>query len=136
VLEVAAYYIVTAGRGYPVNRGEISFWVLCALAGGPAFGWGGWTWRSGPPRLRPAGGALLAATWLAEAVGTYQLRLHDRSAALLFLATGLALLAGLASASADVRHRLAVTAAITLVAALVGVAVYWQVLDALFVVVN
>jgi hypothetical protein len=131
MLEVVAYYVVTAARGYAVSHSEILFWVVCALVGGPLFGWSGWAWRSGPERLRPWGGALLAATWLAEAIGTYQLRLGYRSAAILFLVIGFVLLAVIVLASQPLRHRLAVTTGIAVLTGLVGVVVYWQVLAAL-----
>jgi hypothetical protein len=129
VLEVVAYYVVSAARGYAVSRSEIIFWIACALVGGPLFGWSGWAWRSGPERLRPWGGALLAATWLAEAIGSYQLRLGYHSAAILFLVIGLALLAVIVLSSQVVRRRLAATAGITVLTGLVGVVIYWQVLD-------
>ena len=136
VLEVAAYYLVTAGRGYAVSHGEIIFWVVCALFGGPLFGWGGWAWRSGPERLRPWGGALPAATWLAEAIGTYQLRLGYHSEAILFLAIGFALLAVTVLASPSLRQRVAFTAGVSVLIVLAGVVVYWQLLGALTAAVS
>jgi hypothetical protein len=129
VLEVAAYYVVTVARGYPASPSEVIFWSVCALAGGPLFGWSGWAWRSGPERLGPWGGALLAATWLGEAIGSYQLRLGYRSAAILFAAIGLALLAATAAGSSAIRRRRTATAVITVLAGLVGVVLYWRVLD-------
>jgi hypothetical protein len=131
VLEVVAYYIVTAARGYGVSQSEIIFWVVCALVGGPLFGWSGWAWRSGPERVGPWGGALLAATWLAEGIGSYQLRLGYHSAAILFLLIGFTLLVVVVLASQSLRRRLAATAGITVLAGLVGIIIYWQVLDAL-----
>jgi hypothetical protein len=74
---------------------------------------------------------LLAATWLAEAIGTYQLRLGYRSAAILFLVIGLALLVVVVLASRPLRHRLVATAGITILTGLVGIVVYWQLLAAL-----
>jgi Family of unknown function (DUF6518) len=131
VLEVVAYYMVTAARGYGVSQSEIIFWVVCALVGGPLFGWSGWAWRSGPERVRPWGGALLAATWLAEGIGSYLLRLGYHSAAVLFLLIGFALLVVVVLVSQSLRRRLAATAGITVLAGLVGVVIYWQGLDAL-----
>ena len=130
VLEVVSYYVVTAARGYSGSSSEIVFWIVCALVGGPLFGWSGWAWRSGPEQLR-AWGALLAATWLAEAIGTYQLRLGYHSAAVLFLVIGLALFVGLLAVRALRRH-LAVTAAITVAATVVGFLIYWRALDLIF----
>jgi hypothetical protein len=131
VLEVVAYYVVTAARGYGVSQSEITFWVVCALVGGPLFGWSGWAWRSGPERARPWGAALLAATWLAEGIGSYQLRLGYQSAAILFLLIGFALLVVVVLASQSLRRRLAATTGITVLAGLVGILFFWQVLDAL-----
>lgn len=131
VLEVVAYFVTAGVRGYGGISGDIVFWTACALVGGPLFGWAGWTWRSGPERLRPWGGALLAATWLAEAIGTYQLRLGYHSAAMLFAVIGLALLAVVVLASRPVRRRPAATAGITALACLAGVVIYGPVLAVL-----
>jgi hypothetical protein len=68
---------------------------------------------------------------LGLAIGTYQLRLGYRSAAILFLVIGFALLAVIVLASQSLRRRLAVTAGITVLTGLVGVVVYWQVLATL-----
>jgi len=122
---------VTAARGYGVGQSEIIFWVVCALVGGPLVGWSGWAWRSGPERVRPWGGALLAATWLAEGIGSYQLRLGYHYAAILFLLIGFALLVVMVLASQGLRRRLVATTGITVLAGLVGIVIYWQVLDAL-----
>jgi hypothetical protein len=58
-----------------------------------------------------------------------QLRLGYRSAAILFAAIGLALLAATAAGSSAIRRRRTATAVITVLAGLVGVVLYWRVLD-------
>lgn len=131
LLEVAAYYAVTGARGFAAAGSELIFWTACALIGGPLFGWSGWAWWSGPDRLKPWG-ALLGATWLAEAIGSYQLRLGYHSSAILFFVIGVALLAAMVLTSHALRRRLAATAAITVVAGLAGTLLYWQALDVLF----
>jgi hypothetical protein len=125
VTEVVAYYAVTQARGYPARGSEVAFWVVTALIGGPLFGWGGWAWRRGPARLRPVGAGLAGATFLAEAVGTYDLRLHYESTVILYLLVGVALTVAVALTSATVRRRPAALAASTVVFSIVGVLVYW-----------
>ncbi|MCW2496452.1 DUF6518 family protein [Jatrophihabitans sp.] len=95
--EVAGYYVVTPLRGYPITETEIVFWGACAVIGGPLFGWAGWAWQHAGPALRPIGAAALPATFLAEAMGTYAMRLHYRSAAVLFFVIGLVLVAVVAA---------------------------------------
>jgi hypothetical protein len=70
VLEVMAYYAVTAARGYAVNHSEIIFWTVCALVGGPLFGWSGWAWHS-RPRLSSIAIPPLVGLWH-ERVGQYR----------------------------------------------------------------
>jgi hypothetical protein len=86
--EVIGYYLATALRGFAVADSEIAFWTACALIGGPLFGWAGWAWRRAPNRLRPVGAAFLPSVFLAEAVGTYAIRLHYAGDAILFAAIG------------------------------------------------
>jgi hypothetical protein len=128
VLEVVAYYVTAAARGYPVNRAEIVFWVVCAVFGGPLFGWAGWAWWRAADRLSPFGAGLAPATFLAEAIGTYELRLHYQSTVVLYVAIGLALLAVVTVASRAVRKRPIRMITSTAVATLVGIAIYWQLL--------
>jgi hypothetical protein len=101
VLEVVAYYATTAARGYAVAQTEIVFWTVCALLGGPLFGWAGWAWRAGPHAGRAAAGAFLPATFLGEGVGAYLVRLHYDADAALFVVIAAALLA-LVAVAADV----------------------------------
>lgn len=126
VLEVVAYYVVTSARGFAVSRTEIVFWCVCAVLGGPLFGWAGWAWRRTRGTVRAIGAAFLPATFIAEAIGTYQLRLHYHRDALLFGVLGLILLA---AASASTRHA-GRTLVATAVIALAGVGIYWLGLDA------
>jgi hypothetical protein len=129
VLEVVGYYVTAAARGYPVNRGEIVFWVVCAVFGGPLFGWAGWAWWRAADRLSPLGAGLAPATFLAEAIGTYELRLHYQSTVVLYVAIGLALLAVVTLSSRAVRERPVRMITATAVAALVGIAIYWRLLS-------
>jgi hypothetical protein len=129
VLEVVGYYATAAVRGYPVNRAEIVFWVVCAVFGGPVFGWAGWTWWRAADRLRPLGAALAPATFLAEAIGTYELRLHYQTTVVLYVAIGLALLVVVTLSSRAVRERPLAVIAATAAAALIGIAIYWQILS-------
>lgn len=92
VAELAAYYLMTAARSYPLSGAYVVFWAICAIVGGPLFGCAGWAWRRGRGWPRVLGASLLPATFVAEAGGAYGLRLHCQSAALLYLAIGLALL--------------------------------------------
>jgi hypothetical protein len=129
VLEVIGYYVTAAARGYPVNRAEIVFWVVCAVFGGPLFGWAGWTWLRASDRLRPWGAGLAPATFLAEAIGTYELRLHYRTAVVLYVAIALALLAIVTLSSRAVRERPLGVIVSTAAASLVGIAIYWRLLS-------
>lgn len=126
VLEVVAYYVCTGARGYPSSNAIVAFWVACAVVGGPLFAWAGWTWRRASARLRPVGGSFLPATFLAEAIGTYQLRLHYSGDVVLYTAIGLALLAVVAFST----RRPVTTACATTAVAIFGIAVYWLGLDA------
>jgi hypothetical protein len=129
VLEVVGYYVTAATRGYPVNRAEIVFWVGCAVFGGPLFGLAGWTWVRAADRLRPWGAGLAPATFLAEGIGTYALRLHYQSTVVLYVAVGLVLLGAVTLSSRAVRERPLSVIASTAGATLVGIAVFWQLLD-------
>lgn len=127
LLEVLAYYVVTPLRGYPVDLTEIVLWTGCAIVGGPLFGWAGWAWLRAADRLRPVGAAFLPATFLAEAIGSYQLRLQYEADVLLYGVIGLVLLAVAAAST----RRPARTALATLAFGAVGILVYWLALDAL-----
>jgi len=131
VLEVIAYYVTAHLRGYPTSDATIVFWVVCAVVGGPFFGWAGWAWARGPRRLRPWAASLVPATFLAEAVGSYGLRLHDHSTVLLFVVVGLGLGVLVTALSGPVRRSPVSLLAATAVAFVVGVAVYWQLLTVL-----
>lgn len=120
VAELAAYYLTTAARGYPAGESYVVFWAMCAVAGGPLFGWAGWAWRRGTGWSRVLGASLLPATFLAEAVGSYGMRLHYQSDFLLFLLLGLALLV---VAAWPVR-RPRPTLACTMLVAVAGMIVY------------
>jgi hypothetical protein len=91
-LEVAAYYLTSSARGFPVSHAWIVFWAACAVLGGPASGWAGWAWRRATGWWQALGASFAASTFLAEGLGAYQLRLHHESSAILFLVIGLTLL--------------------------------------------
>jgi Family of unknown function (DUF6518) len=125
VLEVAAYYLTSAARGFPVSHDYTAFWTVCAIVGGPLSGWAGWAWRNGAGRVRAIGAAFLPATFIAEGIGANELRLHYPSAAILFLIIGAILLALVAW---PVRRL--DTLVWTALMAVIGVAVYGPVLEA------
>jgi hypothetical protein len=91
--EVAAYYVTTTFAQIPVTHSYIAFWVACAVTGGPVSGWAGWAWRRGTGRGGAAGQAFPAGTFIAEGIGAYWLRLHDRPAVEIFLGIGVLLFA-------------------------------------------
>jgi Family of unknown function (DUF6518) len=93
VLEVAGYYVTAIARGFPASHAYVVFWTICALAGGPLSGVAGWAWRRETGRGGAIGAAFLPGTFIAEAIGSYLLRLQQESAAGLYLAIGAVLLA-------------------------------------------
>jgi hypothetical protein len=120
LLEVAGYYLVTTLRGFPASETEILRWTGRALLGGPVFSWAGWVWRRGPARYQVIGGAFLPATFLGEAVGTYELRLHYTGDVVLYTLMGLVLLAFVVLGRGQVRK----TILATVIVGLMGVVVY------------
>jgi hypothetical protein len=120
-LEVAAYYIVTAVRGYAVSHSEILFWSVCAVLGGPLFGCG-WAWRRANVQLRPVGAAFLPATFIAEAIGTYAIRLNYHQDAAMFGLIGLVILAAMLATLTRLRSRIMLA---TAGLAVVDIGVYW-----------
>ena len=125
-MQVAGYYIASALRGFPVAHSEIAFWAACALIGGPAFGWAGWAWRRGTARTRPAGTAMLPATFLSEAIGAYVIRLHYRGDAILFAGIGLLFLLSASCLTTASRALLSWTLVLTVG----GVVIYGPILQA------
>jgi hypothetical protein len=92
VIEVLGYYATSMARGFPASLAYIVFWAVCALVGGPLFGLAGWAWRRETGRPRVIGAAFLPGTFIAEGIGTYLLRVHYTSNAVLYLVIGAALL--------------------------------------------
>jgi Family of unknown function (DUF6518) len=135
LVEVAAYF-ATADVGHiPVMHDYTTFWIVCALAGGPVAGCAGWAWRWGSPRAHGLGAAFLPGSFIAEAFGGYGLRLHYAPALMLFLVIGAVLFAllawpgtglGLIAAPAPGPVVLAWTAAF----AVAGILVYGPLLNA------
>ena len=95
-LEVLGYYVTAMARGFPASHAYIVFWTTCALIGGPLSGLAGWAWHRETGQRGAIGAAFLPATFLAEAIGSYLLRLHDEPAAVLYLAIGAWRLSGCA----------------------------------------
>lgn len=129
VLEVVGYYGVSAARGFGVSDSVVAFWIACGVVGGPLFGWGGWAWRRATGVQRAIGAALLPATFFAEAIGTYALRLHYVGEAVLFASVGVVLFLGLVVPARAMRTAVAAFTAAGVLTA-VGVVLYWAVLDA------
>jgi hypothetical protein len=124
--EVAGYYIATPLRGFPVASNEIAFWAACAVVGGPLFGWAGWAWQRGSGRDGAMGAALLPATFIAEGIGAYAIRLHYIGDAVLFGGLGLLLLIGVCRLA----HRTWAILVWTVASVVVGAVLYGPVLDA------
>ncbi|MCW2539608.1 MAG: hypothetical protein JWN95_1333 [Frankiales bacterium] len=126
VLEVLAYYAVTPLRGYPVNHSEIAFWAVCAVIGGPIFGWAGWAWLRAASRLQALGAAFLPATFLGEAIGAYGIRLHYYGDTVLYVLIGLVLLGVVVWRAGQLLSTMAFVALLTIV----GIACYGLLLEA------
>lgn len=82
LLQVVGYYLTAELRGFSANLSYVVLWSVCAVLGGPLFGAAGHLWR----RAAPAGlgAALLMATYAAEALVGYGLRLGYTGSAVLF----------------------------------------------------
>jgi len=92
VVEVAAYFLAAYLGHIPVLWNHTTFWMACALAGGPVAGLAGWAWRRGSPRAQGFGAAFLPGSFLAEAFGAYGLRLHYPPGITMFVVIGVLLL--------------------------------------------
>jgi hypothetical protein len=88
--ELIGYYATAAARGYTPGGAIVVFWALCALVGGPVFGWAGWEWWNGGGRNQALGASVLPAAFFAEAVVVYAVRLNYWSSAVLFALIGAA----------------------------------------------
>jgi hypothetical protein len=126
VLEVAAYYAANAARGYGELSTVMGFWTVCAVIGGPVFGWAGWAWLRGRGCARAVGAAFLPATFLAESVGSYWLELHYMSSFALFAVIGAALLAVVAWPA---RRLIVLTLGSTVLLSALGVVLYGPLLS-------
>jgi hypothetical protein len=85
-LQVVAYYATAHARGYATSRSLVAFWIVCAIVGGPLFGFAGQLWRNGSTRFRGLGGTALAAAFAAEGLWVYHHQLHYNTTATLWLA--------------------------------------------------
>jgi hypothetical protein len=88
--ELVGYYATASARGFAPGHAIVLFWALCALLGGPVFGWAGWEWWNGSGQARALGASVLPAAFFAEAVVVYACRLGYWSSAGLFALIGVA----------------------------------------------
>lgn len=93
VVEVGAFYFVAFARGAGADGRVVVFWTICALAGGPLFGWAGWAWRHAPGTTGAWASTFPAASFLGEAIGGYVLRFPHVAEAALYGCIGAALFA-------------------------------------------
>jgi Family of unknown function (DUF6518) len=89
--ELVGYYATASARGYAPGHALVIFWALCAVVGGPAFGWAGWQWWNGHGWVGALGASALPAAFFAEAVVVYAARLGYWSSAALFALIGVAM---------------------------------------------
>jgi hypothetical protein len=89
--ELVGYYATASARGYAPGHAIVLFWALCAVVGGPVFGWAGWQWWNGHGWAGALGASALPAAFFAEAVVVYAVRLGYWSSAALFALIGVAL---------------------------------------------
>jgi Family of unknown function (DUF6518) len=94
--------VTLAGTG-GIDTSLLWFWVVCSAVFGPLFGAAGHLLRRGPVARRGLGGALLAATFIAEGVWNDFHELHDDSSGWLWVGIGLALCAALLPTAARLR---------------------------------
>jgi Family of unknown function (DUF6518) len=89
LIEVVSYYAATALRGNAVASSEIALWIGCAVIGGPVFGYAAMSWWHGRDPRKRLVGAVLPASFMAEAISVYTLRLHYGSSTILFASLAL-----------------------------------------------
>lgn len=92
LVELAAYDVTAAGRGFPQGTDITMFWAYSGVIGGLLFGWAGHHWWNVTGPLRGLGVALMSGAFIAEG-GYYALELHYRASAHLFVAIGVILFA-------------------------------------------
>jgi hypothetical protein len=127
--ELIGYYTTASARGYAPGHAIVLFWALCAVVGGPVFGWAGWAWWNGRGSSGALGASVLPAAFFAEAAVVYAIRLDYWSSAILFAVIGaaLAVLLGLAQRrQARLAKWLLVTFPLGIVAGLILGLVYNQ----------
>lgn len=90
-LELAGYYAVNAVQGIGTTAALVVFWTACAVAGGPLFGAAGQLWRTGTPRLKGLGMAVLAGVFIAEGAYAFTHQEQRYAAGGLWIAIGVAL---------------------------------------------
>jgi hypothetical protein len=102
-LQVIAYYATAHARGYATSNSLIVFWTVCAIVGGPLFGFAGHLWRTGSRRFRGLGASALAAAFAAEGLWVYHHQLHYNATAELWLVIAAAILVILAPRPRELR---------------------------------
>ncbi|MEA2299682.1 MAG: hypothetical protein QOE44_217 [Solirubrobacteraceae bacterium] len=113
LLQLGGYYLTAQMRGFPAGGAILVFWAGCAVLGGPAYGAAGWLWRTGGPRVRGLGAAVLASAFLAEGLWVYLHELHRYATAALWITIGALLAATMARRVTEARW-LALTVPIAL----------------------
>jgi hypothetical protein len=93
VVELSAYNAAAVARHIAINASVTTFWIVCAVLGGPLFGIAGRLWREAAGPTRGLGPALLGSVFLGEAAIVYAVYLRYYSSAVLFVVIGIALVA-------------------------------------------
>jgi hypothetical protein len=113
LLQLGGYYLTAQLRGFPAGGAILVLWAGCAVLGGPAYGAAGWLWRTGGPRVRGLGAAVLASAFLAEGLWVYLHELRRYATAALWITIGTMLAATMARRVTEARW-LALTVPIAL----------------------
>ncbi|HEX3804990.1 MAG TPA: DUF6518 family protein [Solirubrobacteraceae bacterium] len=94
LLQLLSYYVTAHLRGYPAGGTIVVFWAVCAVLGGPLFGFAAYVGRRGARPWHGIGLSALSAVFLAEGIWTYVHELHSYGAAGIWvgIALGIALL--------------------------------------------
>jgi hypothetical protein len=91
ISQLLGYDLTSHLRGFATDDATDAFWGLCALAGGPVFGAGGYYARSSDGAVRGLGPSLLAAAFVVEGLWTYWHLLGRTGAAALWIGVGIAI---------------------------------------------
>ncbi len=88
--QLVGFYAVAHLRGVGTSASLVAFWTACAIIGGPVFGVAGLLWRTGTPRLKGLGMAVLASVFVAEGLYAYVHQLHRYRTGTVWIALGVA----------------------------------------------